>query len=206
MDGSPGGVATRIEVTLVGPKEALSNGDAAIQAVPGETITVSIERKPMKTRRRGVSTTAPGALLSVEVSPHRANELVQITEAIPHHIFDDLNLDVVIPVNQNVAESRHIGKASREAVGNHAGAGEELKQRSIGLRLAKAFVGGEVRGDVESGLDGDLEGVLHETLLADIDAKAVNRRQGSELMQTRDDAREFFRDQIAIGHRSTASR
>jgi len=102
---------------------------------------------------------------------------------IPHDILDNLNLHLVISMDENVAEASHLGQALREAARDHIDAHKESEQSPIRLRFAQALVGGYVRGDIKGRLNRHLERVFHESLLADIFANPVHRRERSELVE-----------------------
>ena len=61
-----------------------------------------------------------------------------------------------------------------------------------------------MRGDVERGLDGDLQRVLDEALLLHVPRELVEPRQRAKLGDTGLDLRELLGDEVGIGQRGAA--
>jgi hypothetical protein len=61
-----------------------------------------------------------------------------------------------------------------------------------------------VRGDVERGLDGDLQGGLDESLLLHVPVDHVEAGERPELGDVRLDAGELLGDEVGVGHAGRA--
>src|SRR3989337_3622950 len=94
-----------------------------------------------------------------EALPHDRHELQQIVEPVVEHVPYDRQIDIVIAVNEHVSEPDHVPEDASERCVNPAGAFEQVEELTAGAGLAQATVGHDVRGYVESSLDGDLQGV-----------------------------------------------
>lgn len=117
--------------------------------------------------------------------------------------LDDLEIHVLVAVNEHVAEAGHVGEALREVWADEPALTQDTKDVTIGLRLAPALVGQDVKGDVERRLNGKLQCVLHEALFAPIGTN-VGDPGTAQVGETHPDEGELLLDQGAISHAKTA--
>jgi hypothetical protein len=120
-------------------------------------------------------------------------------------VLHDGEVDVVVPVDEDVAETRRAREPRGEVFGQDAGSGQEDEELAVRPRLAQASVGNDVGGGVERGLDGRLERVLDEALLLDVVTDHVRPREVPQLADVRLDERQLLGEEIGIGQ-GTASR
>ena len=77
---------------------------------------------------------------------------------------------------------------------------QEVEQFTVRSWFSQPAVGHDVRGDVEGGLDGDLQRVFHEPLLAQVVRNRLNAREAPEVGQAGLDLGQLLCDQGAVGH------
>jgi hypothetical protein len=81
---------------------------------------------------------------------------------------------------------------------------EQIDQLGVRGWLAEALIRHDVRGDIEDGLNGDLQRMLGEALLELVDGEIGGSRQRAQLVHGGFDERELLGDEIGIGHRAAA--
>jgi hypothetical protein len=96
-------------------------------------------------------------------------------------------------VHEDVAEPGHRGERARQVLGQPSVARQQCEELAVAPRLAETSIGRHVRGNIQGSLDGDLQRVLPEALLAllleavgQVRAETVERGGGDALQQHRD--------------------
>ena len=103
----------------------------------------------------------------VRSAPNGGNEGQQVVEVVLEHVLDDPEVDLLVAVDQDIAEARHVSQGRRQFLREPSRLDEEVEEISVGLGFTQPLVRDDVRGDVQSGLDRDLKRVLDEALLPD---------------------------------------
>jgi hypothetical protein len=78
------------------------------------------------------------------------------------NIAQDLKINRVISMHENVAKTNHPAERHRERRLDPAVPFEEVEQLTVRPRLAEVQVRDDVRGNIEGGLNGDLQRVLDD--------------------------------------------
>lgn len=81
-----------------------------------------------------------------------------------------------------------------------------LFEELVAVRLAQSLVGDDVRGGVEGGLNGELEGMEDEALLAEVVLQALGAGEVAQLADVGLDLRELLGDQLGVGHAGCSGR
>jgi len=110
------------------------------------------------------------------------------------------SIDIVIAVDQDVPEARHVAERAGKPLVEPAVLLQQVEQFPVRARFAKAPVRHDVRRHVERGLDGDLQGVFDEPLLADVDRQSLGSRQPAELREACLDERQLLGDEGRVRH------
>ena len=118
------------------------------------------------------------------------NKEQQVVETVFQNIAQDVEINRVIAVHEDVAKSDHAAEGHRERRLDPAVPFEEIEQFTVRPRFAEAQVRDDVRGNIEGGLNGDLQRVLDESLLAHVMRDLGRAREPSKVRnQTLDVAR-----------------
>src|SRR5512134_256373 len=104
-------------------------------------------------------------------------------------------------MDDHVAEACHSLEAAEKLRGNVTRPAEQAEHVAARLRLAETIVRHDVRAHVERYLDGQLQGVLDESLLAQVARDPLGMGQGPQLSDARLDEGELLRYELGIRHR-----
>lgn len=132
--------------------------------------------------------------------PDFPDEIEEVADPVLDDVLDDGEVEVAVSVDEDVPEPCHRAEPLGEALGQNASPDEQSEELAVRPRLPEAPVGDEVRGDVERGLDGDLERVLDEPLLANVGPQRARPGELLELPDVRLDHRELLRDEVGVDH------
>jgi hypothetical protein len=128
------------------------------------------------------------------------NKEQQVVEAVFQNIAQDVEVNRVIAVYEDVAKPDHAAERHRERRLNPAVPFEEIEQLTVRPRFAEAQVRDDVRGNIEGGLNGDLQCVLDESLLAQVMRDLGRAREPSKVRNQTFDERELLGEEIGVSH------
>jgi len=152
---------------------------------------------PCPTRRSGLACSdARRSLLARRQPPADGrDECLEVAEVMVEDVAHDGKVHLVVPVDQHVAEPRHVAQRVRQRSIDPSVSLKEIEQLAVRPRLAEASVRYDVRCHVERGLDGNLQRVLDESLLPHVRGQHFGPGQPVEVRQARLDQRQLLRDE-----------
>ena len=117
-------------------------------------------------------------------------------------VTHDGEIDRGVAVNEDVTESGHVSERRRQGRADVSAACEEVEQLAVGPRLTKALIRDDVRGDIERGLNRELQGMFDEPLLANVVTEIIGARETPKLRDVRFDLGQLLPDQSGVSHRA----
>lgn len=127
---------------------------------------------------------------SAEPAADRLRERGQVAESIPEHVFDDVEVDGVVSVDEDVPKAGHLAQVHSQRSRDPSATLEERKELAVRAGLSQSLVGHDVGGRVEHCLDRHLERASDEALLFDVAPDSLRPSQRPQLLNVRLDLRQ----------------
>lgn len=130
--------------------------------------------------------------------PDYGNEVEQVVETIAQDVFDDVQIDGVVSVDEDISKADHVAKGRGQCRRDPAGSLQQIEELPVPARLSEPFVGHDVRSGIECRLDGQLKSVLDEPPLPDVLPQHVEAGERAQLTHAGFDLCELLGDEVGV--------